>query len=547
MKIKVLNKLAFFAAMFVLLIGQSGLRAQTSFPSIEKAMDQEEYGQALKLIEEKLAADPKNERLYYLRGKSYFAQDAFANAKAAFSTGKKYGARYPWNFIGAGAVAVKENNFAEAKENFDKATEMNKTNDTEIMIGIANGYLGSTDRQFTDAAEKILYQVKSLDKDNKFAYVALGDLYLAQGVKELALDNYENAVKVDPNFLTGYLRAGQLQVKMEKYNEGADYFRKAMKVDPNYAPVYKEMGELWYKAGKLETAKENYKKYVEMTKGDLSAEIRYYNFLFATSDYESALKGLEAISKDTISLVMLRVMGYCSIELNQPEKGKGYLDKYFAQVKPKYILASDYEYMGKAYQQLKEDDKALAEFEKAIALDPTRVEIYGNLGESAFKNKDYEGAAKFYAKFAESGDLKFKDWFYYANSYYYDKKYEDADAIYAKIEEKYTNTHIGSLFRGRIAATNDPDNKEWLAKPFYEKVWNSLIEKENVPERELKDLKEAAQYLGFYYYSQNGGEQCEPSLPYWAKVLELDPENEGALQIIDFCKKKGFTIPAKGQ
>ena len=527
--------------VIVLIIGQNffpclaDLQAQT-FPDVERAITQEEYAKATELINSKLGADPKNDRLFYLRGRVYFLTENFSLAKADFQKGINYSRNNPMNYVGLGSVYVKENNFNEAKVNLDLAGERNKNMETDVMISIADAYLGSKDRKFTDEAEKILYKLRDLDKKNPKVFVALGDLYLAQGIDELALTNYQEATKLEPNFILGHLRIGQLKVKNNDYNEGARAFERAIEIDPKFAPAYKELGELWYKAGKVKVAKEKYKKYVELTNGDKAAELRYASFLYASGEYEEAIIEMERLLQDTNSVILVRLLGYSYAEKGNAAEAKRNLDRYFKMMKgkEKFLLATDYEYMGKTYLLMEKDSLAALEYEKAVAMDPTKVSMFGELGESFFKAKKYEKAAEALSRVIDAGEGKFKDYFFWANSYYMTNDSLNAEMAFNKVAEKYPTTHISFLYLGRIKAKQDPDNKLWLAKPSYEKVWELLSSKEGISGREQNDLKEAAQYLGFHYYSQ--GQDCVNSKIYWEKVKEIDPENEGAKQVLDFCK-----------
>jgi tetratricopeptide (TPR) repeat protein len=78
------------------------------------------------------------------------------------------------------------------------------------------------------------------------------------------------------------------------------------------------------------------------------------------------------------------------------------------------------------------------------------------------------------------------------------------------------------LFRARVYSNLDPDTKEGLAKPFYEK----LVEKASADSvKYSKDILEAYNYLGYYYLVNK--QYCE-SLAYWDKIVAIDPTNQNA-------------------
>ncbi len=527
------SKLIIAISLFICL-GLAEVKTQT-LPEIQRAIDRQEYAQAVEMADKLLANDPKNDKIYSLKGTALFEQGMITEAKSAFQKGIGYNGRDPYNVIGLGSAYAKENNFAEAKANFDKATELNKTNSVDILIAIADGYLNSEKREFLDEAEKILYKVNALDKSNVNAFISLGDLYLKQRINDLALVNYQEAIKLDPTFIKGYLRVGQLQVKAKKYPEGAEMFQKAIATDPTFAPAYKELGELWYLAGKFEKAKENYRKYVEMTKNDVAARQRYASFLFLTQDYKTAISEMEQVLVESKgSIIPYRILGYCYTEMKDADKALENFEKYFSMMKPEGLLMEDFEYRGKAYILKGETEKAITELRKAMEKDPTKTGLFQVIAEIQYDKKDYLNAAASYTSFFQTGTAKFKDLFQLANCYYFLNDTIQADTAFATLIERYPATHVGHLYRGRVKFWSDPKSELGLSKPFYEKAYEILILKADATAREKKDLLEAAQYLGFYYYLH--GQDCVNAAPYWKKVLELDPENQGAKDVLKFCK-----------
>ena len=71
---------------------------------------------------------------------------------------------------------------------------------------------------------------------------------------------------------------------------------------------------------------------------------------------------------------------------------------------------------------------------------------------------------------------------------------------------------MGYFWRARVNAILDPNTELGLAKPYYEKVVE-ILEKTNTAERK-KEMIEAYQYLGYYYYLK---EDMTNSLIYFNK------------------------------
>jgi Tfp pilus assembly protein PilF len=88
--------------------------------------------------------------------------------------------------------------------------------------------------------------------------------------------------------------------------------------------------------------------------------------------------------------------------------------------------------------------------------------------------------------------------------------------------------------RARVNAQLDPDSKLGLAKPYYEKLIE-LIEP-----RAQKDATERARIIESYRYMIAYNfivkEDKEQAKMYAEKLIQIDPENEIAKQVLDATK-----------
>ena len=83
--------------------------------------------------------------------------------------------------------------------------------------------------------------------------------------------------------------------------------------------------------------------------------------------------------------------------------------------------------------------------------------------------------------------------------------------------------------RAHIGFSLDPETKEGVAKPHYEKLIELLNAKQQKEEKDNARLVEAYRYLGYYYLLKDDKNN---SNIYWNKILEIDPNNETAKQAL---------------
>ena len=103
----------------------------------------------------------------------------------------------------------------------------------------------------------------------------------------------------------------------------------------------------------------------------------------------------------------------------------------------------------------------------------------------------------------------------YEQAIYFDSNYKDA---YLKYAQAYKSAM-------------DPETTEGLAKPYYEKVVDVLLAK-NEP-RYNSALIECYSYLGYYYLLKS---DYATSKEYWNKILAIDPTNATANKALDGIK-----------
>jgi len=117
-------------------------------------------------------------------------------------------------------------------------------------------------------------------------------------------------------------------------------------------------------------------------------------------------------------------------------------------------------------------------------------------------------------------------------AYFDAKNWSEADSAFVTVNRLSPDFEPAYLFRARVYSNLDPDTKEGLAKPHYEK----LVEKASADSvKYMKDILEAYNYLGYYYLVNK--QYCE-SLGYWDKIVFLDPANQNAKDALEDLKPR---------
>ena len=503
------------------------------------AIDCEKYNYAKQIFSILISSSPSDAELNYYKGVNYYLMQQKDSAKVYFEKGTKLNSaetKIAYNFVGLGKLALDKDNAAEAKINFDKAFSFSASKDVKVYLFIADAYLNNAGKKDAASAIATLTKALELDKKNSAIYLLLGDAYILQADGGKAMNNYETAVEMDTKSAKSYMKIGELFAKARSYDEAENAFQNCIKIDSIFVPVYRELSELHFSKKEYREAKEAYKKYVSLAENNVSTLSRYASLLFLCKDYANTMSTINQIKQmDSSNVILDRLLGYASYEQGNYKQGLESMKKFFARIDAQKIFSSDYEYFGKLYSKTGNDSLAMFYFNKAIAMDSTKADLHGDIAQLYTQKKKYNEAANEYELKAQQMQLTTQDYFSMGTAYYFGQNYTKADSAFAKVTELKPNVYLGYFWRGRASSNLDPDLKQGLAKPYYEKSVEIISADTASMLKYKKELVESYWYLTNYYIQKEDNLNTKLLCK---KVLEFDPEHRDAKKVIESLKQK---------
>ncbi|MES0490024.1 MAG: tetratricopeptide repeat protein [Leptospirales bacterium] len=94
-------------------------------------------------------------------------------------------------------------------------------------------------------AKNLLLEVIKAEPAHPKAYSYLGDIALANGKYEVAINYYKTAVEVSPTPALEYYRLGQVYIKLGKGNLALDNFQRAYTTNPSLKPTLYQIGYVY--------------------------------------------------------------------------------------------------------------------------------------------------------------------------------------------------------------------------------------------------------------------------------------------------------------
>lgn len=498
---------------------------------------------------------------YYL-GEIAFKEGNMAEARSSYQQALSADPLSALGTIGLAKLDLKTN----TKIAEDQLKEVQKKNkkDVKIILAIAQAYL---DNGMKEKATEKLQDAKKADKKSPLVYIFEGDMLAAENKPGDAAMQYDQAVNFDNNNVLARLKAARVYEYINR-NTAIQMLTDVTKINPEYRIVYKELGELYRRDGFYPEAIEAYKEYFKG--GDYTVEdmTRYASALYFTQQYDQARTMIQdGLAKDANNFVLYRLKMYTDNDTKDFDGAVTAGQKFFSiplnpnDTTRKYLLQDFLSYANALSETGKKTD-AVDVYKKAIALDPSKINVNKDVAGILAGERMYTDAADFLAKYIElSGEAATaQDYFQLGRYYYFGGANAEADTlnmtpqeakakafdlykkavtIYGIVQERVPDSHLGVYQQALASYRMDPDSEQGLAKPYYEKSIEVILAKSEQDDNDKKVLVEAYSYLSYYYYLQyDKGKKAEDKAnikSYAEKVLQIDPENANGKMLFEFA------------
>jgi tetratricopeptide (TPR) repeat protein len=533
-------------ASAMLLFGAVG--AQT-LDDAKRLTDNEQYEKAKAAFRQLIVAEPTNGDIYFFYGDLMIKADDIDSAGVLFKNGVDINPTNPLTHVGlaryymyTGKNEDGMKSTAQAKalvqtQAGKKGTDLPAARQSMIYLEMAETFTFAPTPN-PDEAIALTQVAEKLDPKNPEVFLVRGDaLYAKDPVNATpAIAEYKKAANLDPKSNKASLRIGQVYKAGKNMPDAIVNFKKAIEVAPNFAPAWREQGEAFYLIQKFDSASLCYEKYLALN-DDPWARYRYTAFLYKSGNYDDAIKqGTLALSKDSAITVVYRIVAKSYMEKKQKDAGMAitFMNLFFKKQKQygkPAVMADDYLTRGRANYEMKNDSLAVLDYQEGLKLDPSKVDLYFEIGGVYFRMKNYMESATWYKKKIDASDKPtISDYNAYGRALFSGKDYVNADSAFKKVTEIDPNNPIGWFWRGRANSMLDPKSEKAQARPYYEKYLDiALTDKE----KNKREIVIAAKYLaGIHYIAKNFA--C--SKGYFLLAAELAPDDKTVKEQLDTDK-----------
>jgi len=217
--------------------------------------------------------------------------------------------------------------------------------------------------QLNKEIKEHLRQIEESPKDKRL-HLKLGDLYLKNGEKEKAIDQY--------------LKAGELHTEEDLNIRAISIYKKVVSIDPEHIEALHRTGILYAKEGFLGNAKRCYERILRISPSDRQA-IKALSRIEDSKQSKPVQTAMEEKESLPITSEVSRLPSLSSgIEIASPDKE---LDLHY--------------HLGIGYKEMGLFDYAIPEFELASSDPSMKFDCYILLGECFKEKGDSEQSTKY--------------------------------------------------------------------------------------------------------------------------------------------------------
>ena len=490
------------------------------------------------------ASTDKAEANYYL-GQIALSQGDNAAAKSYFDKGIAANSANPFNYVGLGAVALKNGDAKGAQEQFKQATSLGKKN-AVMLTDVARAYYNANPTAYQKEIDKYLTDAKKADKTCPAIYILEGDMMAPNNIGD-AVGYYEMAWNYDKTnqFPEAYVKYAQVYFSVNP-QFAIQRLQELIQKNPNSALAQRELAEKYYDNNQLTLAAREYGKYIQNPNHFQKDEQRYVGLLFFAKEYEPSLKlANDILTKDPGNHYMERMVFLNKAALENWSDAATAAKTFFSNRNAKEFTATDYTTYGDVLFHTGDTVAAVQNYEKAVALNPDKADNVKSLSEAYASAKLYDKSAESYEKYLGMIEPTTNDKFTLGRRYsnaaamaedentkiqYADKAIRYLDEVLKVVPDNFTVANQKAI---TLYNRNNQEMSQEIVDAFLAAI--AILDKD----REANKESHKTDYVRAYnlianYYLQEGDK--ETAKQYLNLFLEVDPDNQPLRDYVEKMK-----------
>ncbi len=383
------------AALLVMTAHTVALYAQSDLEQAKAYVEGKDYLAAAPFVLSAVKKEPNNLEALLLAGDVYRELEKLDSALGFYQRAEKIEDEP----LVLRKVAAALSELGRHKEAVAKALQAVDDDKKDVYNHIVLGqvYINADSLQ---KADLVIRRAQTLNKDIPDTYVALGDLYFAQKVYELAKMNYDEAASRDPSLLEPRIKLARANFKLanaesdstaanELFSESLRAWDEVTRLDTNNAPAFFEKGRiLFFSRQYVEAARSLYRYTTLRPEGQIG---RWYlaQAFYEIRAYDSAEVQLKQITIDSVQDKKASMLARSHFETKEFAEAK---QLYMEMKAANQMSLEDMERFGYAAILSGDTTTALNAFKEAINANPKNCTLMFRVGNLFRQRQAYDDA-----------------------------------------------------------------------------------------------------------------------------------------------------------
>jgi tetratricopeptide (TPR) repeat protein len=342
--------------------------------------EKKEYDRAIQDFGEALRLDPASASIYCLRGAVWAIKNDLDRAIEDFDEAIRLDSANADAFVSRGQAWLAKNNYDQAIQDYDHA----------IRLDPSKAPIVEEKRRIAWSRKAEVDRARSARSNDSIASFNSGRSWLAKKELDRALQEFNEAIRLNPAFGSAYGQRGIVWAQKRDYDRAIADYSEAIRLIPNEAWNYFNRGLAWSRKREFDNAIQDFDTALRINPTNAKAFVNRGRAWMAKNDDGKAIRDYdEGIRLDPKNAFAYRLRSYARMS-------KGNIDQAIndceAAIRIAPADAAAYLDLGQCHMMKWDYEQAIRAYSEAIRLDPTNSKAYRGRGNGRSGKKEYDKA-----------------------------------------------------------------------------------------------------------------------------------------------------------
>ncbi|MDR1400575.1 MAG: tetratricopeptide repeat protein [Treponema sp.] len=267
----------------------------------------------------------------------------------------------------------------------------------EVSEWSKKGYQYLKEERISDAIE-YFNKILTIDKNNSYALVGIGDAYRKWGAFQEAVSYYQRCLNSHPENNYTLFGLADCYKMLNQYNKAIEIWKQYLHHDDKNITVLTRIADAYRKVHDFKHSKTMYLRVLTMEERNPYAIIGLGHLYYDFKEYHDALfywgKMLE-FHRDNVDIRVLTSIGNCHRKLKTFSEGLAYFEKALHRDPYNFYALFG---LADCYRGLNQQNRSLEYWNRILEQDPRNKVILTRAGDAYRNQGDYERAVEYYER-----------------------------------------------------------------------------------------------------------------------------------------------------